>query len=137
MATDVKLTMHTKEVVKSIEDTAAQKMYEATQLVRTQVLETLSGQRSGRTYYVPGTKRTYTASSPGEPPAVASSDLFKSITAKVESKGKEVTGYVGTDKIQGLMTEFGTVKMAARPWLRISFEQSMDKLKSIFGNRWF
>ncbi len=137
MVTQVSLVFHTKEVVKSIEDAAVQKMSEAVQVVRTQVLETLSGSRSGRTYYVPGTKRTYTASAPGEAPASATAELRQSIKTAVESKGKTVVGAAGTDTIQGLMTEFGTVKMAARPWLRISFEKAMPKLKDIFGKRWF
>lgn len=137
MGTEVKLVFHTKEVTNAIEDAASKKMAEATQAVRTQVLETLSGSRSGRTYYVPGTRRTYTASAPGQPPATATAELRQSIKVAVESDGKKVTGAVGTDKIQGLMTEFGTVRMAARPWLRISFEKVMPKVKSILGRKWF
>lgn len=139
MANGCKVTLkfHTKKVVKSIEDTAAKRMAEATQAVRTQVLETLSGNRSGRTYYVPGTKRTYTASSPGEPPAIATSELFKSISTAVEGVARTIIGLVGTDKIQGKMTEFGTRNMAPRPWLKISFEKSLGKVKSIFGRKWF
>ena len=55
----------------------------------------------------------------------------------VEGDGKEVIGYVGIDKEQGLMTEFGTKNMAPRPWLRPSFEKSLDKVKKIFSSRWF
>ena len=137
MGVEVKLVSHKAKVVKSIEDAAGQRMAEAVQAVRTQVLETLSGSRSGRTYYVPGTHRAYTASAPGEPPAQATAELRQSIKTSVGGEGKEVIGIVGTDKIQGLMTEFGTVNMEARPWLRPSFEKAMDKVKSIFGKRWF
>ncbi len=137
MGTQVSLVFHTKEVVKAIGDAASKKMLQAVNEVRNTTLETLSGSRSGRTYFVPGTKRTYTASSPGEAPASATAELRQSIKAVVESKGKEVIGVVGTDKIQGLMTEFGTRFMAARPWLRISFEKATPKLKSIFGGKWF
>ena len=42
---------------------ASYELYNASQLV-------LRGQRHGRRYRVPGTKRYYTASAPGEPPAV-------------------------------------------------------------------
>lgn len=136
MGTKVTLKFHTKEVMHSMEQAASKKMAEATQAVRTQVLETLSGPRSGRTYYVPGTRRTYTASSPGQPPAIATSDLFKSISTSVEGEGRKVIGKVGTDKIQGKMTEFGTRNMAPRPWLRISFEKSLDKVKSILSRKW-
>lgn len=136
MGTEVKLVFHTKEVVKSIEDAAAKKMAEATQAVRTQVLETLSGQRSGITYYVPGTRKRYTASAPGEPPAQATAELRQHIETSVGSEGKKVIGMVGTDKIQGKMTEFGTRNMAPRPWLRISFEKALPKIKSILGRKW-
>ncbi len=137
MGTDVKLTFHTKEVVKSIEDAASQKMAEAVQVVRTQVLETLSGSRKGRTYLVPGTKRNYKASSPGQPPAQATSELRQSIKAAVKGEDKVLVGSVGTDTIHGPKLEFGTVKMKARPWLRISFEKVMPKVKSILGSQWF
>lgn len=137
MGVDVRLKFHTKEVVKAIDDAAGQRMSEAVQAVRTQVLETLSGSRKGRIYYVPGTKRKYTASAPGEPPAVATSELKQNIKTSVRGEGREVIGEVGTDKIQGLMTEFGTKNMVARPWLRISFEKSLDKVKIILGKRWF
>ena len=137
MGVEVRLTFHTREVIKSIEDAAAKRMSEATQAVhKTVVEETLSGDRSGRTYKVPGTQRTYIASAPGEPPATATAELRQSIKTEVKGEGKKVVGMVGTDKIQGLMTEFGTVNMEARPWLRISFEKSMDKVKSIFGRKW-
>ena len=137
MGIETKLVFHTREVTKAIDDAASKKMAEATQSVRTQVLETLSGSRKGKTYYVPGTKRTYTASSPGEPPATATAELRQSVKVAVEGEGKKVIGMVGTDKIQGKMTEFGTVNMDARPWLRISFEKAQEKVKSILGSRWF
>ncbi len=137
MGAEVRLTFHTKEVVKKIEDTAGKRMAEAVQAVRTQTLETLSGSRSGRTYYVPGTKRQYTASAPGQPPATATAELRQSIRTAVEGVGRKVIGMVGTDKIQGKMTEFGTRNMRARPWLKISFEKAMPKIKAIFGKKWF
>lgn len=136
MAVKVKLVFHTKEVVKSIENAASKRMAEAVNAVRNQTLETLTGPRSGRTYYVPDTKRTYTASAPGQPPAIATSDLFKSIETSVGSEDRTVIGHVGTDKIQGKMTEFGTRNMAPRPWLRISFEKALPKVKSILSRKW-
>ncbi len=136
MAAKVKLTFHTDRVVKAIEDTAGKRMAEAVQAVRTQVLETLSGQRSGRTYYVPGTRTTYTASAPGQPPAIATSDLFKSIKVTVKGVGRTVIGIVGTDQKHGKMLEFGTRNMAPRPWLKISFEKALPKIKSILGRKW-
>jgi len=133
---EVKLTFHTDEVVKAIDDAQSKLMSEAVNEVRTQTLETLSGTRSGRTYKVPGTGRTYTASAPGEPPAQATAELRQSVDTKIEAEGNTLAGYVGTDKIQGKMTEFGTRNMAARPWLRVSFEKAMPKIRGIFGKKW-
>lgn len=144
MGIDITFKSNLPAVMKAIDKAAKDRMEEAVQAVRTQVLDTLSGQRSGRTYRVPGQKRTYTASAPGQPPAVATSDLFKSIKTLVESEGKTVVGYVGTDKIQGEMLEFGTRgrasgkgKILPRPWLRISFEKTLPKIKEIFMRIWF
>jgi len=136
MGAEVKLTFHTKEVVKSIEDAASKKMAEAVQVVRTQTLETLSGPRSGRTYYVPGTRRTYTASAPGQPPAQATAELRQSIRGAVRGEDRKVIGEVGTDKKHGKPLEFGTRNMAARPWLRISFEKALPKVKEILSRKW-
>jgi len=136
MATRVKLVFHTKEVVKSLENAASKRMAEAVNAVRNQTLETLSGSRSGRTYRVPGTRRTYTASAPGQPPAVATAELRQSISTSVGGEGRTVIGHVGTDKIQGKMTEFGTRNMKPRPWLRISFEEALGKVKSILSRKW-
>jgi len=134
---EVKLTFHTDKVVKAIDDAQSKLMSEAVDAVhKTVVEETLGGTRSGRTYYVPGTRRTYTASAPGEPPAVATAELRQNIKTSVGSEGKTVVGMVGTDKIQGKMTEFGTRNMVARPWLRVSFEKAMPKIKEIFGKKW-
>lgn len=137
METGVTIKFYTKEVTKAIEDTAGKRMAEAVQAVREQVLETLSGRRFGRTYYVPGTHRTYTASAPGEPPATATAELRQNIKTSVEGDGRKTVGVVGTDVPHGKMLESGTRNMAARPWLRISFEKSTDKVRSILGKRWF
>lgn len=136
MATKVRLVFHTKEVVKAIEDAASQRMLEAVNVVRNQALETLSGSRTGRTYKVPGTSRTYTASAPGEPPAQASGELRQSVSTAVVGEGKKLIGLVGSDSKHAAPLEFGTRRMAARPWLRISWEKSLDKIKSILSRKW-
>ena len=134
---EIKLKFRTKEVMHSIEQIASKRMLEGANEVRNTVLETLSGTRTGRIYNVPGTKRTYVASAPGEPPAQATSELRKSIKASIKGEGKKVIGVVGTKVKHGLMLEFGTRNMAARPWLRVSLEKTLPKLKGIWGRKWF
>jgi len=165
MATDVKLTFHTDKVVKSIEDAAAKKMAEAVIAVHKATVETLSTAGTDRRYLVPGTKTWYTASSPGQPPARATGTLAKSVKYSVEGEGRTVVGKVGTELAYGRMLEFGTRggaiirpkgkvlafgvdgKMAfatqviqgpilPRPWLKPSFEKSLDKVKSILSRKW-
>jgi len=146
MGVKVKLVFHTAEVIKTIDDTASKRMVEAVNAVRSQTLETLSGSRSGRTYYAPGTKRTYTASAPGEPPAQVTGALRQSIKTSVEGEGKTVIGKIGSDLPYAARLEFGfrdtdslgrRYNMAPRPWLRPSFEKSLGKIKSILGSKWF
>lgn len=136
MSAKVRLVFHTKEVVDSIEKVASQRMLEAVNVVRNQTLETLSGSRTGRTYKVPGTDRTYTASAPGQPPAQASGELRQSIKTSVRGEGKKLIGLVGSDSKHAAPLEFGTRNMAARPWLRVSFEKALPKIKSILSRKW-
>lgn len=137
MGIDVTFISHIKEVSAEIEKTAKERMEKAVVEVRNEVLQTLSGNRSGRTYKVPGTQKIYTASSPGEPPASATGALRQSITFEVEGEGKKIIGRVGSNTKYAPMLEFGTSRMAARPWLRKSFEQSEQKVEEIFTRIWF
>lgn len=54
----------------SIKHQMASRGYRASNELRNAALEVLKGQRGGRRYRVPGTGAYYTASAPGEPPAV-------------------------------------------------------------------
>lgn len=136
MPAKVELKFHTKEAVKAIEDTASKRILEAVNVVRNTVLETLSGKRSGITYHVPGTRRTYTASAPGQPPAQATGQLRQLIKTSVKSEGKKIIGAVGTDAKHGKPLEYGTKNMAPRPWLRVSFEKALPQVKSILSRKW-
>lgn len=73
----------------------------------------LRGSRSGREYNVPGTKTTYTASAPGEPPAPRTGDLANSYTFSVSSPRV----IVGSPKPQAQL-EYGWGHAAPRPHLR-------------------
>lgn len=136
MGAEIVIVSHIPEVTAEILRTAKERMEEAVMVVRNQTLETLSGKRSGRVYRLPYGRGTYTASAPGEPPATRFGELKKSIQTTVEGEEKQIIGAVGTDKKTGPMLEFGTRKMAARPWLRISFEKMIDKVKEIFSKEW-
>lgn len=137
MGTEIVFKSNLKEVMGKIDSTALARMEQAVNEIRNQTLVTLSGSRSGRTYRVPGTRKTYQASAPGEAPAQATAELRQSISTEVEGEGKSIVGRVGSDKIQALMTEFGTRTMAPRPWLRPTFEKMTGRIQELFLRRWF
>ncbi len=140
LGVEVTFKSNIPQVLRKVESISKDRMLESVNEVRNTVLETLSGTRKPdptRIYYVPGTRKKYQASSPGQPPAVATGELRQSIKTSVEGEGKKVIGTVGTKVKHGLMLEFGTRKMAARPWLRKSLEKTLPKLNGIWGKRWF
>ncbi len=137
MSIDVTMTENLGDASRMLSETMRERMLEAAILVRNNTVEALSGSRSGRVYRVPGTSVTYVASAPGEPPAVQLGDLRKSVKFGVEVEDGSVVGFVGSELDKAPMLEYGTRNMAARPWLRPSFEGSLDAVRDIFGRRWF
>ena len=119
-------------VKRKLGDTAKTRMLEAVNELRNETLITLSGNRSGRTYKVPGTQRTYTASSPGQPPAQATSGLRQSIKGSIVSG----VGRVSTSLEYGVMLQYGTKNMAPRPWLSVAADKARDKIRQIFSRKW-
>ena len=101
---------------------------------RNQVVQNLSGSRSGKTYRVPGTQRTYTASAPGEYPAVATGNLRSQIKRALRKPG---TAEVGTPVEYGLALEKKSPSEGGREWLRPSLEQARPKMLAELAKRWF
>lgn len=77
--------------------------------------------KSGRTYQKTNPNRTHTASAPGQYPATDTGRLVSSVKAVPDGPMSYV---VGTNVEYGPMLEFGTARMAARPWLLPSFERA-------------
>ncbi len=74
------------------------------------------GSKTGRTYRRGNV--THIASAPGQYPASDTGRLAGSIKAIISG----TTAIVGTNVAYGPMLEFGTSRMAARPWLLPSFK---------------
>lgn len=79
------------------------------------------GTKSGRTYEKFKPRRTHRASAPGEAPAGDTGELARRITAEKE---RELRWSVGADLPYGRYLEFGTMKIAERPWLRPAIERN-------------
>lgn len=117
----------------------------------------LTGQRSGRVYPVPGTgqvesveitdkngkrrkvrklvgARFYTASAPGEAPAVRFGDLRKTIRYKmILDRPGVIAAQVGSPLEYAIHLEFGTRKMAPRPFLFNTFDEEKENVENIIG----
>lgn len=97
------------------------------------IVETLSGQRSGRTYRVPGTRQFYTASAPGEPPASRTGQLRENHKFRIVDDNESA---VGTDLDHAEYLEKGTSKMAPRPYFRPGAEKRMPQIQARLADRW-
>jgi HK97 gp10 family phage protein len=86
------------------------------------------GPASGRTYEKFKPRRTHRASAPGEAPQ---SDTGR-LAGSIESQRITVLSYsVGTPLDYGRFLEFGTMKIAERPWLR----PAIEKNRALFRKR--
>lgn len=83
------------------------------------------------------------ASAPGQPPATDTGNLVNSITFERDRSERRPVYSVGTDEQYGGWLEFGTMRMAARPWLRPAVKASVrgmakriaDRIRRIRGVR--
>lgn len=104
-------------------------LYAAAQQGLTKLKQNLAGSRAGKRYRVPGTNTFYTASAPGEMPAVRTGDLRSSYTLSPDNpSGIKRQVHIGSPLEKAVWLEKGTSKMAARPHLRKTLEQEQAAL---------
>lgn len=77
----------------------------------------------GRVYQKSNPNRAHRASSPGAYPATDTGRLVSSVRMILPT-ASSMAGEVGTAVKYGAWLEFGTSRMAARPWLLPSFERA-------------
>lgn len=78
------------------------------------------GTKSGRIYQKYNPRRTHQASAPGQSPATDTGRLVGSIQADKQTRFRWT---VGTIVPYGRYLEFGTRRIAERPWLRPSVQE--------------
>lgn len=116
---------------------AANELRNASQLI-------LRGSRGGRSYKIPGTKKSYQASAPGEPPAVRTGTFRaswqpsaviegNSYVSKIESSATTNNGKYNL----GELLENGTAKMAARPHQEKILEKAEPAITRIYNEPYF
>jgi hypothetical protein len=100
-----------------------------------EIKRTLSRKGTGRTYRIGKTrKRLHTASAPGQPPAVRTGTLRRSWQYGRTFAGSDFAiGRVGSNLKYAPWLEFGTARMAARPYLRPATRKVVEtRLRLIF-----
>lgn len=113
-----------------------------TRSVRSEVLEVIAAEThglmvqriqrnsgNGRTYK--RGSRTHVASAAGEYPNTDTGALVKSIYWKMVSK---LTAHVGTPILYGKHLEFGTSTMAARPFMRPTWDDMKGRANELLKN---
>ncbi|MGB9866717.1 MAG: HK97-gp10 family putative phage morphogenesis protein [Bacillota bacterium] len=159
---EISFKSNLKAVEAALDRAAWEHMERACQHLVDKVKETLSGQRTGKKYIIPGLKtirereallslkrggpvkltakqreaRKYTASAPGEPPAVRTGRLRNSIKYRIVGTGLSLRGIVGSPLEYAPYLEFGTSKMERRPSLRPTYERERETVKDILGGKW-
>lgn len=125
-----------QQTVKECETKAKSCAVRAANQLRNAALNVLRGQRSGKRYKKPHTNTYYTASAPGEPPAVRSGKLRMSWGMKAEGNGKETyTAGIYTDIPYAENLDEGTPggKIKPRPYKEKIIETAKPKVLQIFS----
>ena len=140
-STTPKIVWKGETVMASLNGTAVQNLREASIFLKGAIKETLTGNRSGRVYRVPGTKKNYTASAPGEAPASRTGTLRNAISHAVnKAKLTAVVGprLLGSDpnKQYPLWLEFGTKKIAPRPYMVPTIQRNKGTVIQIMKDGW-
>ena len=145
-------------ITEHIQHEIERRSYLVSNELRNSAMLVLRGQRSGRRYKVPGTYRRqrdkvsgkmkngryYTASAPGEPPAVRTGAfrmgwqpvtraMFGSYISRIENDVRTENGVYTLGEI----LEDGTSKMAPRPYQDRILEKSANKTLRIYSEPYF
>jgi HK97 gp10 family phage protein len=86
------------------------------------------GPKTGRIYMKGKNKSIrHQASAPGEPPATDTGRLLNSIVGDAKVVGKQVQGYLDARTAYAGYLEFGTRRMAARPFMTPAVMKNRDR----------
>jgi hypothetical protein len=127
--------------LKNIEREVSSRAYRASNELRSSALHILRGQRTGRIYKVPFTKHKYTASAPGEPPAVRTGKFRTSWSTRVrveKAHGKfrtissiESNLHAGKYML-GDILEKGTKRMSPRPYKQPVIDRALPTIIELY-----
>lgn len=128
-----------ERTVKEIQDELESRAYRGANELRNSALLVLRGQRSGRSYRVPGTKRRYTASAPGEPPAVRTGTFRNSWQPRSYAFGDSYFSIIDSEVLYADWLENGTPggQMAPRPHHERILKDAEPRIQKIYDEPYF
>lgn len=121
--------MASGKAIAEVEEVMLQRLETSIRIWQAELLRTLSGQRTGAEYLVPGTKVMYQASAPGEAPAVRTGRLRASYRTEVSRAA--LTAFIGSDEDYSIWLERGTQKMEPRPAIEPAFMVALPKIREV------
>jgi len=116
-----------KRVVDNPEHNAERLIAKAAMMVQGRIVDSI--QRDPKTGRVYG---DHQASAPGQPPATDKGQLVRSITMSVEGTDGEVVGVIRASAPYAAALEFGTTKIAPRPYMQPGLESQRRKIEDMF-----
>lgn len=124
---------------------AKKRVFDVVNELRWDIRESFKEPKSGKNYMIAG--EPHKASAPGEPPATLSINQHHAIAPGVESLWSSirvgeveytsdgVVGSIYTDNPYAIALEFGTLKIAARPFMRPAlYDQTW--IDHVFQSKW-
>lgn len=112
-------------------------MHEATGLVRGEAVTSIQrGNKTGELYTKYNPKRQHQASAAGEAPATDTGLLVSSITSNVKQSGTTLIGQIIASTEYAPALEFGTTKMAARPFMQPALDKNRKKINQKFKGKY-
>ena len=129
------ISNRTGELISDIEHQMMSRAYQAAQALKKAELQVLGGRR----YRVPGTGASYTASAPGQPPAVRTGAYRSSYVPRAEQKSGNVyrslieSGLSVNGWNLGNLLENGTSKMAPRPHDERIIQKALPEISRIYN----
>ena len=134
---------NSKKILGRVEEAIARGLFISAEMVRTRAIESILndpktgeiyttlfftiGKGEGRIVIPYGTRPAHQASAPGEAPASDTGTLVNSITTTIQRE--QLTATVSVHSIVGKYLEFGTDRMAPRPFMRPALDQSAKQIK--------
>lgn len=121
-----KLIKKTDTIEKLAEEKIAMLLQSIGQTVRGNAVKLIQTQTAGQPYtrYKNGSKRTGIASSAGNPPNTDTGNLVKDIQVRTVNKKEVTVGTSAQGAPYGKFLEYGTSRMAERPWLEPAYKLS-------------